>query len=77
MSACDFWKVLVLVYQGFVLGFDDDLMATISLFTIERLNVGDWVYVRATAEDGNHGRAFMGSSPLAPQIIFTGQKISE
>ena len=61
---------------NFYLGKDDDLHTTSTVIIMERLQVGDRIYIKMDL-DANHGDSKIHSQEKMPSIHFVGQKISD
>ena len=64
------------IYSIFNLGKDDDLYTTSTVIIMERLQVGDRIYIKMDL-DANHGDSKIHSQEKMPSIHFVGQKISD
>ena len=58
------------------LGKDDDLHTTSTVIIMERLQVGDRIYIKMDL-DADHGDSKIHSQEKMPSIHFVGQKISD
>jgi len=58
------------------LGKDDDLYSTSNVIIMEKLEIGDKIYV-AMYLDANHGDSIIHSQKIKPSIHFVGQRISD
>ena len=57
-------------------GKDDDLYSTSTVIIMERLQVGDKIYVTMDL-DADHGDSIIHSQEVKPSIHFVGQRISD
>ena len=64
------------IYSICNLGKDDDLHTTSTVIIMERLQLGDRIYIRMDL-DANHGDSKIHSQEKMPSIHFVGQKISD
>ena len=75
-------SILYLYYNVFILysicnlGKDDDLHTTSTVIIMERLQVGDRIYIKMDL-DADHGDSKIHSQEKMPSIHFVGQKISD
>ena len=56
-------------------GTDDDIFTTTTVITMDKLKVGDEIFIRMDV-DGNHGDSHL-FSDQKPTIHFVGQMISK
>merc|ERR1719270_3342569 len=57
-------------------GKDDDLVSTSTVIIMERLQVGDRIYIKMDL-DADHGESILHSEAIKPSIHFVGQKIAD
>ena len=62
------------IYSICNLGKDDDLHTTSTVIIMERLQVGDRIYIKMDL-DADHGDSKIHSQEKMPSIHFVGQKI--
>ena len=58
------------------LGSDDNIIATITVVAMDRLEIGDGIQVEMVLQE-NHGQSQIYSNTNQPSVHFTGQKISD